>query len=473
MRRLLWGLALLLALPVAAQTLTVTAASPTDFSAGVPLATEIRFTFSAPLAPLDAAPAPALIVLPDSAITLGEPSLSPDGRTLTYPATLRAATRYVALLPTAVSATGDRLARAAALNWTTSAQAGSFSVSGTVSDPSGAAVDGALVALVTADLATGAVQLVALRVLSSAASSQAYSLGPVPIGLYFAAAVRLPGILVDPTSTVPPALGFYDSNADGTPDPILLPFNINVALGPLPTATAAEYADAAATAADGAVPGSVLTAIPAQAVADDGGAPFWSYRYEGAEAAVTIVQLGPVSLPVPDAAPTGATALPLPFVDTDAAVGAADAAGGAAFRAQHPGAVVTVGSAQAAVPVWRVDYADASGARLTVDIDFVTGAVVETTAAADRPAAGSPTLALAGANPARGTVRLVATLPTSAAARVTVVDARGRIVAVLADGRLPAGDTPLAWAADAPAGAYWLVFDAHGRRVVLPVTLVH
>ncbi|HMB68166.1 MAG TPA: FlgD immunoglobulin-like domain containing protein [bacterium] len=99
------------------------------------------------------------------------------------------------------------------------------------------------------------------------------------------------------------------------------------------------------------------------------------------------------------------------------------------------------------------------------------GATAETEAAAAVPeatAGAAPALAIAGANPARAGAIVTATLPRAARARVTVTDAAGRTVRVLADRTLPAGRTELRWdgrAADgapAAAGVYFVRLIADG-----------
>lgn len=457
-------LALLAGAAVHAQPFVVTQTAPADFATGVPLTTTLSFTLSAPLAPLTAQPAPPLIAFPDSAIAVGTPTLSADRRTLRYPVTLQPATRYVVLLPTATSETGQRLARPAAINLTTSASGGFLTIRGTVSDPTGGAVDGTLAAIVTADLSTGAFSIVAMRVLDAAGSSQAYTLGPLPLGIYFAAALRLPGAILGGAASEP-ALGVYDTNGDGIPDPILSPTGIDIVLQAPPAITARENIDAVTAAAEGALDGAYLDAIPPRTVNASGASTYWAYRFASASdpSDLIVYQIGPLSLPVPAAAIAPvADALPRPFIDSDAALAAADAAGGTAFRAMHPGQtlVVTMETAEptvAVVPVWRIRY-EAQGApagTFEADVDLVTGMVVRTTAGEPAPTDDRAGLTVASANPARGTVRLVATLPAATAARVDVLDALGRTVAVLHDGPLGAGATPLAWAAAAvPAGVY-------------------
>jgi|GEM_PF-5013808 len=452
-----------------AQTLTVTGTQPSDFAAGVPLSTEVRVTFSEALS----AP-PALVLFPDSAATRGTPTLSSDARTAVYPLTLEANTRYVALVPLAEAASGARLVRPAALNFTTAASAGSLTVRGAVSDPAGASVDRTLVALATADLATGAVSLIALRVLDASGSSQAYALGPVPIGLYVVAAVRLPGALYGDDEL--PAFGVYDTNGDGLPDPVIVPINVNVELEPLPGTTAREGLADAQAAADGSLPGARLVGLPPTLVDEGGTAPVWSYLFDADGARVRVVSLGLLAIPVPEepSAP-GAPSLPDPFVDSDAVIAAADAGGGADFRATHAARTVAVTLGTDDAPAWRADYvaADAGGTvagRFSAIVDLATGTVLSTTSGEDAPA-GTARLALAGANPSAGDAVVTVTLDRARHARVTVVDALGRTVAVLADGPLPAGTTALRWAGVAAPGVYRATLDADGLRDALGLTV--
>ena len=97
--------------------------------------------------------------------------------------------------------------------------------------------------------------------------------------------------------------------------------------------------------------------------------------------------------------------------------------------------------------------------------------VASATAGEDAPDA--PTALTVAPNPLSATARVTLTLEATAAARVTVLDALGRTVAVLADGALPAGETRLRLdAARLPAGVYAVVAEAGGVRTVRRVTVV-
>ena len=463
-----------------AQPFVVTQTAPADFAANMPLSTTLAFTFSAPLADLATTPAPAVVGFPTDAFEAAEPTLSADRRTLSVPVTLQPSTRYVVLLPTARSETGVALARPAVINLTTGSGGGFLTVRGTVTDPAGGSVDGTLAAIVTADLTTGAIELVAMRVLDAAAPSQTYTLGPLPLGVYFAAALRLPGALLGGAPSEP-ALGYYDPNGDGTPDPITSPMGNDITLQPPPASTAAASIDAVTAEATAVVPDAFLDAIPPRPVDIAGASTYWVYRFASPTEPddVVVYQIGPLAVPVvePAIAPFSSP-LPTPFVDSDVALAAADAAGGGAFRALHAGQTVTVTMETAEptvapVPVWRLRY-EADGPPVggfEADVDLVTGLVVGTTAAGDAPTAEPPGLTLQGANPVRGSVRLVATVP-GGPVRVDVLDALGRTVAVLHDGPLPAGLHRLDWAADVPAGVYHVRLRATATVQHQPVTVV-
>jgi hypothetical protein len=71
-------------------------------------------------------------------------------------------------------------------------------------------------------------------------------------------------------------------------------------------------------------------------------------------------------------------------------------------------------------------------------------------------------------SPLRGTARVEFTLPRACRARLSVVDLRGREVAVLTDGELPAGRHAAAWNAaggGTRAGLYFVLLRAEGRRL--------
>jgi hypothetical protein len=97
-------------------------------------------------------------------------------------------------------------------------------------------------------------------------------------------------------------------------------------------------------------------------------------------------------------------------------------------------------------------------------------------AGASPAAETGPVLTIAGANPAGGETSVAVTLPHAAAARVTVTDAAGRTVRVLADRTLRAGRTELRWdgrnasGAPAAAGVYFVRLVADGAARAEKIT---
>lgn len=81
-------------------------------------------------------------------------------------------------------------------------------------------------------------------------------------------------------------------------------------------------------------------------------------------------------------------------------------------------------------------------------------------------------------NPAHGTAGIILRLPTEASGRCEVFAASGRRVAVLAEGRMSAGERSLRWGGRdatgraAAAGIYWAAWTSPGVAVRVPVVLL-
>ncbi len=465
-------LALLLALVLAAaapraQTFTVASSAPTDHAVSVPLETTLRLTFSGRVADPATAAAPNVVIQPTA--TLGAPTRSADGLSLTFPLTLAADTRYVVLVLGAEAEAGGGLTLQFALNLTTGASNGPLTVRGTISGAGGVQPQGSIVALVTGDLATGDIQIVAADVVEAASGT--YAVGPVPIGLYTAGAIRLPL----PLGTTAEGFGYglYDPDGDGTPNPILNPTGVGITLAPPPPRTAAEdFAGTLAAAEDalGTFP-RFLTVDPA--IVDAAGeAAGWSYRFGSAATPgeeTRIVRVGLFTLPVPVSGGAPSSGFPTTFFDSPQAIAATEASGGAAFRAAHAAEAITV--TLETVPfsfyLWRATYRASGGDELVLETVFAPDL-----AASDAPGAAGLSLALRSANPSRGAVTVALRLDAPLDVRVTVLDARGRIVARLVDGPLAAGEARLTWAPGTVSGVYRVVAEAGGRRETLAVTVV-
>jgi hypothetical protein len=201
----------------------------------------------------------------------------------------------------------------------------------------------------------------------------------------------------------------------------------------------------------------------------------------------TVVRLGLFVVPVQQSIPVGdGDALPTTFADTDAVLATAESAGGSAFRSRNAGRTVAASArgtddsaaSPFAVPVWLVSYtaSDTPGGPVvesfTVTIDFVTGAVLGTTAQDEQPERSAGRIELRSANPFRTTLESQITLDEPGYATVSIVDATGRTVAVLANGPRGAGPHQLRWTpgADVSSGVYWIRLEARGAVQTQAVT---
>ena len=460
------------AAPAGAQAFAVVSSQPADHAVAVPLQTTLALTFSAPVA---AASVPTLAVFPAAAATLGVPARSADGRTLSFPLALQADTRYVVLVVGAEAVDGRGLAVPFALNLTTGTSNGPITIRGTVTGSGGLVPNGAIVALVTGDVATGNVQIIAADVVEGTAAGLPYALGPVPFSVYTAGAVRLPLPLGSATSGA--GYGLYDPDGDGTPNPIFGTTGINITLAPPPPRTAREdISGTVAAAADALGEPARLVAVEPAVVDAGGAAAAWSYRFDGANtgAETRVVRLGAFTLPAAVATPTpGEPPLQTAFVDSPSVMTMAEQNGGGAFRTAHAGQTVTVtlrsvvrASGEA---FWRADYRASGGDAFEFETLFLV--IVSGEPGAD---AAGVRLALRSANPARGAVAVSLAMDAPGAVRVSVLDARGRLVARLLDGPLAAGEATLRWepAAGLAAGLYRVVAEAGGRTASVAVTRV-
>ncbi|HEX8298177.1 MAG TPA: Ig-like domain-containing protein, partial [Rubricoccaceae bacterium] len=410
-------LALLAAAPAGAQAFTVVSSQPADHAVAVPLQTTLALTFSEAVA--DGA-APVLAVFPTAAATLGAPVRSQDGRTVSFPLALQADTRYVVLVLGAEATDGRGLTVPFALNLTTGTSNGPITIRGTLTGTGGLVPDGAIVALVTGDVATGTIQIIAADVVEGSAAGLPYALGPVPFSVYSAGAVRLP--LPLGSTAAGAGYGLYDPDGDGTPNPIFATSGVNIALAPPPPRTAAEDFDGTLAAAEDALGEQPrLVAVDPALVDVSGRASAWSYRFDGADtgAETRVVRLGQFTLPAAVAVPTpGEVPLQTVFVDSPSVMTMAEQNGGAAFRTAHAGQTVTVTLRSFVRPsneaFWRAEYRASGGDAFDFETLFIN------IAAGEPGAAAAPVrLALRSANPARGAVVVSLTVDMPGAARIS------------------------------------------------------
>jgi hypothetical protein len=93
------------------------------------------------------------------------------------------------------------------------------------------------------------------------------------------------------------------------------------------------------------------------------------------------------------------------------------------------------------------------------------------------PAPTELSLAVGGANPARGRVRFSLGLPDESTVRASVTDIQGRRIASILDDHLPAGRHELSWdgtseSGEVRSGLYFLAVQVMGRRLIRSFVLV-
>ncbi len=441
------------------------------------LADTLRLTFSAEV---DPNAAPAIVTFPADSIVFHGALVSPDGTSWLYPVTRTAETRFVHLVLDARDATGRGLERPFAVSYTTSPSAGGFTVTGQVSSATGT-VDAAIVALI----GLSGVDIVLHDAVVLDGTTGSYSLGPVPIGLYTVGSVRLPHS--DPDRTF--AYGFYDPDADGVPNPIILPFGVNVTLTePAPVLARLRFADAVAQA-QARASDALHFEVAETPVDTTGRAPVWTYTFysPAQDSTIQVVETGIIPLTFATAGrPEGLARIFDPWVDSDVALAAAEGAGGAAFRAAHAGGpqAITMRSGLQhdvptdATPAHRVAYRALDPGGTVVDslliyVHIYTGEVIATTAADPGAPAPAVQLEAPAPNPSSGPIELAYNLERPMSVRLEVLDALGRRVAVLDEATRPAGRHSLTWRPDAslPAGSYLVRLSAPGVAAVRAVVV--
>ena len=127
------------------------------------------------------------------------------------------------------------------------------------------------------------------------------------------------------------------------------------------------------------------------------------------------------------------------------------------------------------------DYSNTDPGWYIDDVSLI-GEPVPTGAPGSDPIAASASAARATLrvvpNPARGTAGIILRLPEGARGRCEVFGASGRRIAVLAEGRLSAGERSLRWdgrdsAGHAvAAGIYWAAWTGPGVAVRVPIVLL-
>ena len=339
----------------------VESASVAEGATSVPLQTEIRFTLNqaVTLGDLDG---DAFVTFPEEAITYAEgtPTLSADGRTLTYTVTHQADTDYTWLLVGGSYTVDDGEVQGIylepyVLRYTTAATLGALEVSGEVSINEaieGEVVEGTIVFLTEANILDEEEAETVAAAVADASGSYTIPNLRADVGVVYPFAIKIPeatspDLLEDQFDFIG-YLGFYDEDEDDAPDAITIGTasvdGIDILVRPFDFLfLTAEEAQARADelAAEVAGDQQLLAILGVTFGASGGGgrALTWQFLYYSAALGQrTTVMVAPLESEVAAAAftPTG-TIRPLPatYLASADAFAAAEAQGGTDFRAQY------------------------------------------------------------------------------------------------------------------------------------------
>lgn len=507
MKRMAWLFSLgflLLGTTCAFAQFVVTASSPANGEAGVPVSATVSFTFSAPLdtsARYGDLPYPVSLLSPDPAtpLTVEAVSYTPDLKTISFQVVHAPDTDFVWLLVGARSAAGERLARPFALNYTTAATAGRYAISGTIriagEDPANT-----LVGLFDKPLFAEEEMVPLAAAVSEAAGAYAVTL--VRDGVYWPMAAKD----LDNDGTIDPErgdpLGFYDPDQDGQPDSVVvagsdvtgIDMELHLLFAPV---TARAYLDRAVDLARQYAPDQELRVIIAHAdtVGLDGTSAFWFYQfYSPSLQFPTWVFAFPLGVQADTSRagglefPPNMRPIPLDFVDSDVALAVAEASGGEEFRSQHQVIQRSLygGNMGWAFPqdttrvCWIVEYKgiglDNLERSFIAFVDMITGALVVPgmTAVLESEEAVPRTFSLAQnfPNPFNPVTTIRFSAPHQARVKLQVLDLLGQEVATLVEGVVEPGEHAVVFAAkNLAAGVYLCRLEAEGtvqvRKLVL------
>ncbi len=291
-------------------------------------------------------------------------------------------------------------------------------------------------------------------------------------GSYWPLAVRYN----DPEGTTIDAVGYYDADEDGTPDPVTIlgaeVNGIDIQLATFPRVPASTYVSEAWGVASGTDPDQRLILIEGDyGLGLDGLAYTWRYKfYSPAQDQIIVVDVNPVEsrehTAVPTATLRGARRIGDSFLDSDVAFEQALEDGGSQF-------ISTAGEENVALNLqggnlywylaettdetfWRVRLLDQARGE-----DFVrfVGMDAEKTAGADEvPRSDTARLLPPYPNPARTEAILTFRLPSDGPVSLSVFDALGRRVALLLAGEaVRAGEHRVRWAPTGLASGLYIV----------------
>lgn len=319
-----------------------------------------------------------------------------------------------------------------------------------------------------------------------AGASGDYQLGYVRPGTYWPLAVRY----TDATHQEIEAIGFYDGDGDGTPDPITVGEEdlgaIDLTMYAFPLTTAKTSLAVARDSAAAYGPDQVLKMMVAGSGARPSGTAYvWTYTFYSLDLKrMTTVTVDPLGATV-EAEPVPAfieTMRPIDedaFVDSDAALQTIAEQGGEVFWGEvalrNLSTVIEGGNLywrNAPDPertFWRVQVRASTSSQTRVleeYVDLSNGLIIRTDTETPRELPPARVeVAPSYPNPFDQVTHIPFTLAEAGPVRLTIYNMLGREVATLTEGRwLPAGTHVLTWeAAGYPAGVYVYRLQAGGQ----------
>lgn len=324
----------------------------------------------------------------------------------------------------------------------------------------------------------------------------AYDIPYVRAGRYWPLAVRY----ADAAATRIEALGFYDPDGDGAPDPVEVGAadanEVDLTMYTFAPTTALAHIETAADLAGEIAGDQELKAIEStQQLYTDGTAYTWSYTYYApSRALVTTVVVDPLSadtLTTPDLVEVAAQPSldPSRLVDTDIVLRRVMDGGGAAFIAPFPerrrssrvttstGGTLPGGTLPGGEPRWEVtlEGRTSSGAvSYTRSVTMYSGSVVSRESTPRSAAPEAELTVFPSPFQDRATIAFAA--PNGSAVRLSVYDVLGRQVAPITTAHGGAGRQTAVWdgrdAAGVPvqAGLYFIRLETSAGTLVRAVT---
>lgn len=328
---------------------------PADGATNVDTASTFQITFSAPLDTSVRFDYPTefylnLVLHPDSLVGKSDSiTLSPDLTTVyVHNLHLTSDTRYLFLIANAVSATQDSLSMPYLATFTTGGSLPTAAVSGTVSFP-GIDVTGTAVVLFDAPLFTEE-EAEAENAAIVQTSLGDYTINYVSPGTYWPVAIN--DYRIDAAGGLEPNvggnIGFYDPDADGMPDSIIVSggqqvSGIDISLFSLASVTARHHYPAVETSAQSWASDAALIMLASWEISPSGEASNWMYAFYSPTLATCQAWLTMGALVIPlamDEPPEIDIALPPNWLDSDIVADSAEVHGGGDFRAQYSDATV-------------------------------------------------------------------------------------------------------------------------------------